>query len=549
MTLDDLVEWVDAAMARLPSGMVNRKRSKHARKLYRILDEEGGQWELREPWHVLAVKVARLLNETAPEKATEASAEPRVRSPWRSPEPPPPKKAKRAEKPPPIERGRVERPTRRRLAKPKPQPIEINEQLQAAFDAVAAGRQIIFVTGGAGTGKSTFIRELRARFPEKQSVVLAPTGVAALNAGGQTIHSFCRLPLRPVMPQDVREIDEKDVVQALELLIIDEISMVRADVLDGVDAFLRINRKSELPFGGVQVVLVGDLFQLPPVVTSRDEELIGQLYATPHFFSARCLKGLKFFPIELEIVYRQRDATFASLLACIRDGEGAADAVRRLNESCVGRELTGQHLILVPTRKAAAEENEARLAALPGKPRTYRARCEGSFVKAGEDRLPAPQTLALKPAAQVMFVRNDAERRWVNGTVGVVKSLHDDKVVVRLDDGTTHDVETIEWQDIKYGVDEKTKEIVDEVGGTFVQFPIMPAWAVTIHKAQGLTLARVMVDLARGAFAEGQVYVALSRCQTIGGLSLRRAVRVQEVRCSEAARAFYEKVRSRKRRG
>ncbi|HEX3578517.1 MAG TPA: AAA family ATPase, partial [Thermoanaerobaculia bacterium] len=250
MTLDDLVEWVDAAMARLPSGMVQRKRSKHARKLYRILDKEGCQWELREPWYVLALKVARLLNEPAPEKPSEQSPEQRTRTPWRPPEPPAPKKPKRAEKPPPIERWRDERPARRRLARPKPQPIEINAQLQAAFDAVAAGRQVIFVTGGAGTGKSTFIRELRARFSEKRSVVLAPTGVAALNAGGQTIHSFCRLPLRPVMPQDVREIEEKEVVEALDLLIIDEISMVRADVLDGVDAFLRINRKSELPFGG-----------------------------------------------------------------------------------------------------------------------------------------------------------------------------------------------------------------------------------------------------------------------------------------------------------
>jgi ATP-dependent DNA helicase PIF1 len=546
MTLDDLVEWVDAAMPRLPRD--RPKRVKHARKLYRILDEEGCEWKFREPWYALALKVARLLDEAPPEKPTEAAAEPRARTPWRPPEPAAPRKPKRVEKPQRIERRYDERPARRRLAKPKPQPIEINAQLQAAFDAVAAGRQIIFVTGGAGTGKSTFIRELRARFPEKQSVVLAPTGVAALNAGGQTVHSFCRLPLRPVMAQDIREIDEKEVVEALDLLIIDEISMVRADVLDGVDTFLRINRKSELPFGGVQVVLVGDLFQLPPVVMSRDEELIGRLYETPHFFSARSLKGLKFFPIELEIVYRQRDASFAALLACIRDGEGAADAVRRLNEACVGRALNGQHLILVPTRKAAAEENEARLAALPGKLRAYEARCEGSFLKAGEDRLPAPQTLALKPGAQVMFVRNDAERRWVNGTVGVVTALRDDKVVVRLDDGTTHDVETIEWQDIRYGIDDKTKEIVDEVAGTFVQFPLIPAWAVTIHKAQGLTLARVMVDLARGAFAEGQVYVALSRCQTIGGLSLRRPVRVNEVRCSEAARAFYQKVRSRGRR-
>ena len=548
MTLDDLVEWVDAAMARLPSGMVNRKRAKHVRKLYRLLDPQGAEWHLREQWYLLALKVAKLFDEPPPERASATSPEPRPRTPWHSQEPTPPRKAKRTEKARPVKRREEERPARKRLAKPVPQPIEINPQLQAAFDAVRDGRQIIFVTGGAGTGKSTFIRELRARFSEKQSVVLAPTGVAALNAGGQTIHSFCKLPLRPVMAQDVRKAEETEVIEALDLLIIDEISMVRADVLDGVDAFLRINRKSEQPFGGVQIVLVGDLFQLPPVVTSRDEELIGQLYSTPHFFSARCLKGLKFFPIELEIVYRQRDASFAALLAGIRDGEGASDAVRRLNEACVGRPLTGHHLILVPTRKAAAEENDARLAALPGKLRTYEARCEGSFVKAGEDRLPAPHTLALKPGAQVMFVRNDAERRWVNGTVGVVTALHDAKVVVRLDDGTSLDVELIEWQDIRYGVDEKTKEIVDEVAGTFIQFPLMPAWAVTIHKAQGPTLARVMVDLARGAFAEGQVYVALSRCQTIGGLSLRRPVRVHEVRCSEAARAFYEKVRSRGRR-
>jgi hypothetical protein len=548
MTLDDLVEWVDAAMARLPSGMVNRKRSRHVRKLYRLLDEQGCQWELREPWFELALKVAKLLDEPAPEKPTESSPEARARTPWRSPERPASRKVKRAEKRPPAEGRREERPERRRLPKPKPQPIEVNAQLQAAFDAVAAGRQIIFVTGGAGTGKSTFIRELRARFPEKQSIVLAPTGVAALNAGGQTIHSFCRLPFRPVMPQDIRKVDETDVIKALDLLIVDEISMVRADVLDGIDAFLRINRKSELPFGGVQIVLVGDLFQLPPVVTSRDEEMIAQLYATPHFFSARCLKGLKFFPIELEIVYRQRDASFASLLACIRDGEGAADAVRRLNELCVGRVLKGHHLILVPTRNAAATENDARLAALRGTLRTYQARCEGSFVKAGDDRLPAPQQLSLKAGAQVMFVRNDPERRWVNGTIGVVTALRDDKIEVRLDDGTELDVEPVEWQDIRYAVEDKTKTIVEEVGGTYVQFPLMPAWAVTIHKAQGLTLARVMVDLARGAFAEGQVYVALSRCQTMEGLSLRRPVRVHEVRCSEAARTFYEKVRLRGRR-
>jgi ATP-dependent DNA helicase PIF1 len=523
MTLDALIHWVDDAMARLPNTRAVRDRVKHLRRLYRTLDDCGCDWNFRKDWHALAVKLATILQESSPPKPSPPSQKARERNRWRS-------------------RGR------RRLAKkPVRQPVEINAQLQAAFDAVAAGRPIVFVTGGAGTGKSTFIRELRARFPEKQSVVLAPTGVAALNAGGQTIHSFCRLPLRPVLPEDVRKAKEPDVIEALDLVLIDEISMVRADMLDGIDAFLRLNRKSDLPFGGVQMVLVGDLFQLPPVVTARDADVIAERYPSPHFFSARCLQGLKFFPVELEIVYRQRDATFAELLARIRDGAGAAEAVRRLNETCVGRTLRGQHLILAPTRQAAAAENQARLDALPGKPRTYTAGREGSFETAADDRLPAPAQLILKRGAQVMFVRNDPERRWVNGTLAVVMSLGDDRIGVRLEDGTTHEVEPVEWQDIAYALDEKTKKIVEEVAGTYVQFPLMPAWAVTIHKAQGLTLANVVVDLDRGAFAEGQVYVALSRCQTIEGLSLRRPVRTLEVRCSQAAREFYAKIRNRVR--
>jgi hypothetical protein len=549
MTLDDLIDWVDDAMVRLPLGHSVRPSIKHVRRLYRVLDKKGSAWELREPWHALAVKVAKALGEDAPGKPSTQSTEAHKRTPWRSKEHSPIPKAKPARAPwPPRDEHKLPPAVRRRAKKPVCQPIEINAQLQAAFDAVGAGRQIVFVTGGAGTGKSTFIRELRARFPEKQSIVLAPTGVAALNAGGQTIHSFCHLPLRPVMPDDIRKAKEPDVIEALQLLIIDEISMVRADVLDGVDAFLRVNRKSALPFGGVQMVLVGDLFQLPPVVTPRDADLITQRYTSPHFFAAHCLKGQKFFPVELEIVYRQKDASFAALLACIRDGAGTLDAIRRLNESCVGRALTGQHLILVPTRKAAAEENDARLAALPGEPATNDAVCTGTFAAAPDDRLPAPKTLVLKPGTQVMFVRNDSERRWVNGTIGVVESLTRDRVSVRLDDGDLHDVERIEWEDIQYALDEEKKKIVEEVAGTYVQFPLMPAWAVTIHKAQGLTLASVLVDLARGAFAEGQVYVALSRCQTMEGLSLRRPVRTSEVRCSEAAREFYEKIRARARR-
>jgi ATP-dependent exoDNAse (exonuclease V) alpha subunit len=527
MTLDDLVEWVDDAMERLPRGR-DARRVRHIRRMYRLLDNEGSAWSVRGDWHALAVKIATLLEEPAPD------------------EPSSPSKRERKRKPQPRAGGaRGSRRGRRVAARPARAAIEVNPRLQAAFDAVAENRPIVFVTGGAGTGKSTFIRELRERFPEKGMVVLAPTGVAALNAGGQTIHSFCKLPLRPVMPEDAKKEEDPSLIEALDLMVIDEVSMVRADVLDGVDAFLRLNRKSPLPFGGVRMVLVGDLFQLPPVVTSRDAAAIAERYSSPYFFSAHCLEGLKFFPIELDVVYRQRDASFADMLARIRDGVGAVDAIRVLNERCVGRKLSGQHLVLVPTRKAAADENERRLAAVPGKPRVFDAKSDGSFTTAGEDRLPAPPRLVLKPGAQVMFVRNDTERRWVNGTLGTVKSLHTGRITVELEDGAEYDVEPIEWQDVRYALDEKTKTIVEEVGGTYVQFPLMPAWAVTIHKAQGLTLARVDVDLSRGAFAEGQVYVALSRCQTIDGLSLRRPIRAWEVRCSEAAQRFYEKIRGR----
>jgi ATP-dependent DNA helicase PIF1 len=544
LTLDELIDWVDGAMLRLPRNRGARDRVKHVRRLYRMLDEQGCDWSYRSEWHLLAVKVAKLVKEPEPEKpARPPKASARKRKAHSDDLDAPARRRDRLPKAAPHE---WEHRRRRRLPKPSPQPIEINAGFQKAFDAVAAGRPIIFVTGGAGTGKSTFIRELRARYPEKQTVVLAPTGVAALNAGGQTIHSFCRLPLRPVTPEDVRKEKEPERIQVLDLLIIDEISMVRADILDGVDAFLRVNRKSSEPFGGVQVVLVGDLFQLPPVVTARDAEAIAQRYETPWFFSAHCLKGLKFFPVELEIVYRQRDRSFAELLARIRDGKGIRDAVERINAICASSQIEGRHLILVPTRKAAAVENESRLAALHGRLHTYEASREGSFASAGDDRLPAPAQLTLKRDAQVMFVRNDPENRWVNGTVGIVTSLADNRVEVELDDGTNHDVERIEWLDVEYGFDEETKTIVEEVAGTYVQFPLMPAWAVTIHKAQGLTLERVVVDLDRGAFAEGQVYVALSRCQSIAGLSLRRAVRVSEVRCSEAAQRFYEKLRARR---
>jgi ATP-dependent DNA helicase PIF1 len=422
----------------------------------------------------------------------------------------------------------------------------MNPQLEAAFNAVAAGKPIIFVTGGAGTGKSTFIHELRARFPERNSVVLAPTGVAALNAGGQTIHSFCKLPLRPITPEDIREIEDAEVVEHLDLLIVDEISMVRADILDGLELFLRKNRKSAVPFGGVQIVFVGDLFQLPPVVTPQDEPFLAGRYPSPHFFWAISLRGLKFVPIELQIVYRQRDPTFAGLLRKLRERQDVREVLAEINKQCVGRPQSGQHLILVPTRKAAAAENERRLEELPGPAFTFDATVAGTFASEGDDRLPAPRRLVVKKGAQLMFTRNDSERRWVNGTLGIAAEVRSDRIRVRLENGETHEVEPVEWQNLHYAWDEEEKRIVEEILGTFVQYPLMPAWSVTIHKAQGLTLSRVVVDFGRGAFAEGQVYVALSRCQTMEGLSLARPVLAHEARTSQAAAAFYARMRQRR---
>ena len=289
MSLDDLVEWVDAAMARLPSGREIRNRVKHVRQLYRILDKEGPRWKFREPWYALASKIARLLNETAPEKPMKTSAGQRTRTPWRSPEPPPPRKPRRVEKPFPDRRD-DERPARRRLAKPKPQPIEINAQLQAAFDAVAAGRQIIFVTGGAGTGKSTFIRELRARFSEKQSVVLAPTGVAALNAGGQTIHSFCRLPSAAGdaagHSRDRRERSRSGSSICSSSRDLDGRARMFSTVSMPSCASTAIGAPFRRRAGGSR----GRSLSIAAGGDARDAPRDRATYSSPHFFSARSLK-------------------------------------------------------------------------------------------------------------------------------------------------------------------------------------------------------------------------------------------------------------------
>ena len=389
----------------------------------------------------------------------------------------------------------------------------------------------LFLTGKAGTGKTTFLRYI-VENTTKRCVVLAPTGVAAVNAQGSTIHSFFSLPLCPYLP-DVTELmneyqmperyrrlrkDRIKIIRTLDLLIIDEISMVRADMLDAVDMTLRRYRRSEEPFGGVQLLMIGDARQLSPVVTDAEKPYISKVYASPYFFHSKALRKLPYLTIELNTIYRQEDREFISLLNAVRDARVSEEALRRLN-SRVGAPA-GEDWIRLTTHNSQADRiNFEKLEALDGEVTTFEAEVEGDYP---ETIFPASQFLSLKRGTRVMFIRNDQEGRFYNGKLGTVENLDDgDVIVVRDDDGNEIRLERAEWENLQYSLDKSSGEIVQEVKGTFRQFPLRPAWAITIHKSQGLTFDHVIID-AGSAFAFGQVYVALSRCRSLEGISLSR---------------------------
>lgn len=432
-----------------------------------------------------------------------------------------------------------------------PPGIEINAEFQRALDLIDSRVPVVFVTGRAGTGKSTLIHYLRETASRNLAIV-APTGVAALNARGQTIHSFFKFPPWPVDRADIRKVRDRTLYEELEVLIVDEVSMVRADLLDNMDQFLRLNTgRRALPFGGVQLVLVGDLFQLPPIVATEEEaRLIAGRYSSSRFFSAHSLQDCSLAAVELERVYRQRDEHFLGLLNAIREPRAAAHAIRELNARCVDPAVrTGAGAItLTCTNRAANALNDHQLANLPGQPTVFVGSTEGLF-EVRQQQLPAPYDLALKVGAQVMFTKNDKDRRWVNGTVGTVTALGDCVQVQVAEEGRRfeYEVERERWEAVKYDYDHFSGRVVAKVIGAYVQFPLMLAWAVTIHKAQGKTMDRVVVDLGRGAFEDGQVYVALSRCRTLEGLRLRRPIREREVRCSPEVLRFYEALRETRR--
>ena len=411
--------------------------------------------------------------------------------------------------------------------------MERNQELRTAWEFVENTGRSIFLTGKAGTGKTTFLKTVVER-SRKRPIVVAPTGVAAINAGGVTIHSFFQLPLSPYVPGSKTEErydfskQKRQLIASVDLLIIDEISMVRADLLDAVDNALRRYRDHARPFGGVQLLMIGDLAQLTPVVTPREEQLLRQYYDTPYFFGSKALQQTDYVTIQLEKVYRQQDDAFLSILNDIRHGNPSLRTLQQLNSRYVAPPA-GQSFIRLTTHNQLADHyNETELARLTGKMFWYKAEVEGTFP---ETSYPTSDTMVLKVGAQVMFIKNDASgrHRYFNGRIGHVTYLDPKKVLVHCEgDKEPIEVEPLEWENTRYSLNPETREIEADVQGKFRQLPLRLAWAITIHKSQGLTFDRVVIDAGQ-SFAPGQVYVALSRCRTLEGLFLASPIEQRAV--------------------
>lgn len=405
----------------------------------------------------------------------------------------------------------------------------VNEQLELAWQFVERTGVNVFLTGKAGTGKTTFLRRLKERSP-KRMIVVAPTGVAAINAGGVTIHSFFQFPLAPYVPgssfntKDERfrfSKEKKRIIRTLDLLVIDEISMVRADLLDQIDSVLRLHKDRNRPFGGVQLLMIGDLSQLAPVARESDWTLLREYYTTPYFFGSKALQQTRHVTIELQHVYRQTDTTFVDILNEVRENRLTANGLAMLNSRYCKEEkvLNSEGVIRLTTHNLTANNyNEQRMDSLKGKRYTYEAEITGTFP---ESSYPAEKTLELKKGCQVMFLKNDTQgARYYNGKLGIITSLDDDHIKVRgLDDDTEVEVTPDIWTNARYVIDKETKEIREEIDGEFRQYPLRLAWAITVHKSQGLTFDRAVIDV-NAAFAAGQVYVALSRLRSLEGLLL-----------------------------
>ncbi len=398
----------------------------------------------------------------------------------------------------------------------------------AKWVASGAGAQgNLFLTGRAGTGKTTMLRKFLASAGDR-AIVLAPTGVAAMNAGGQTIHSFFKFPPRLIEPADIKRLRSTRLIKAIDTLIIDEISMVRADMLDAIDRSLKLNRASKRPFGGVRMILSGDLHQLPPVVSGQEAPILQERYGGSYFFNAPAFREAEFALLALKHVFRQEEPRFLALLGALRTGRVTPNdeaVLRGLVSDKSAVEASETHVVLTPNNANAFRINQARLEGLPGNPTPFHADIQGQF---DEKTYPTEADLELKEGARVMLIRNDPEGRWVNGSLATVEGFSARGVRVSIDDHV-YEIEPAAWEKYRYELDPETKKVKREVIGTFKQVPLRLAYAVTIHKAQGLTLDKVFIDFDSGMFAHGQAYVAFSRARSLDGLSISRELRPRDL--------------------
>jgi hypothetical protein len=424
-----------------------------------------------------------------------------------------------------------------------------NDEFQNAWNMIQHTHRSVFLTGKAGTGKSTFLKYICAH-TQKQHVVLAPTGIAAVNVGGQTLHSFFKIPFKPLIPGDIdysprnmrkslRYPKEKvKLIQNLELIIIDEISMVRCDIIDFIDQVLRVySGNMREPFGGKQLLFVGDIFQLEPVVTRDMREILRRWYSQFYFFNAKVFGSLGLVPIELKKIYRQTDSNFISLLDRVRVSHATTLDMATLNSRYNPlHQDEGEFVITLATRRDTVDAiNDEHMHALKTPEFTFKGTIDGNFP---ENDLPTSKELTLKEGAQVIFIRNDKENRWVNGTIAKVSFVNEDKMEVALEDGEVYELEQEQWENVQYAYDEKEKKIIENVLGTFKQYPIKPAWALTVHKSQGLTFNKVVIDFAGGAFTGGQTYVALSRCTSLEGITLLKPLQERDIIVSSSVVEF-----------
>ena len=421
--------------------------------------------------------------------------------------------------------------------------IEINAEYQLVLEGLQQTQDHFFVTGKAGTGKSTLLRVLRQKL-QKAMVILAPTGIAALNVEGETIHSFfwfdANITVEKAAEKGLKQTRNK-LLQTIDLIVLDEISMVRADLLDCIDVFLKAALQSTKPFGGKQLLFIGDLYQLPPIVTKDEAHYFSEVYKSPYFFAAQLFMrhGFEMTIIELTHVYRQQDQQFINFLAAVRKKELTAQQLTQFNQQCFHhkKKLSDQSIYLTTTNRQVDDINKSKLATLTTAKKTFLAEFSDSFKATA----PTDIELDLKVGAQVMFLNNDSQGRWVNGTIGHIKTIDatNEELIISCNNGNDVEVKPYTWTMYRYVYNASTKQLNAESVGSFTQFPIRLAWAITIHKSQGKTFDHAYIDLSRGTFTAGQAYVALSRCRSMDGLCLKAPLRLTDIKIDTAIHAFF----------